>query len=142
MCDCFPWATIASTRVPNSVMEIVIKAICAENFSVHPNHHRDISARDQLEARDPHYNNRRRPHFLGLPGWDATVTGWDTAMPRRETAAVGRGKIDITTSQDSYHDYPYQESSHGFVSLLFGGYASGMPALVKRSPSSLNIKLF
>ncbi|MCZ6549098.1 MAG: hypothetical protein O6837_13430, partial [Deltaproteobacteria bacterium] len=93
-------------------MEIVIKAICAENFSVHLNHHRDIAPWDQLEARDPHHNNRRRPHFLGLPGWDATMTGWDTAMPRRETAAAGRGKIDITTSQDSYHDYPYQEPSH------------------------------
>lgn len=68
MCDNFPWATIASTRVPDSVMEIVIKAICAENFSAHLNHHRDIAARDQLEARDPHYNNRRRPHFLACPG--------------------------------------------------------------------------
>lgn len=132
MCDNFPWATIASTRVPDSVMEIVIKAICAENFSAHLNHHRDIAARDQLEARDPHYNNRRRPHFLGLPGWD-------TAMPGRETAAAGRGKIDITTSQESYHDYPYQEPSHGFVSLLFGGYASRMPELAKGSPSGLNI---
>ena len=46
MCDCFPWATMASTRVPDSVMEIVIKAICAENFSVHLNHHRDIAPRD------------------------------------------------------------------------------------------------
>ena len=104
--DCFPWAMIASTRVPDSVMEVVVKAIYAENVNVHPNHHIDIAAWDQLEARNPKYNNRWRTHFLSLPRRDATMTGRDTPMSRRESAAAGRGKIDITTSKYSYHYNP------------------------------------